>query len=1729
MKKIACCLVSFAAALCAIADDFSLVNKGSSSAPVAWSDISNWTNRTLGAMADRIPGENDHLKADAYVALDGDYTIDTYLDSYAHLHVFRTEGIENTVSLTVKSRLGSGAYQRYNVYNGAKIVLSDTATLNGANGDANPTLTYAKYGGTVDVFCSVNSRHSEWFAEKGGTINYSPKSYSTGSWQANHFDKFHVAEGGALNFPVGLNVVGGNLAIAQINHNSGTIKFGGGITSICGWLYTWKAGEIVVTEDSVFPDNVEVVVAQGAEVSVDVASGKTFKIENISFADDVSFVKTGDGMLGVDAVPGSLAIQGGGVRTSAGVPSVSFAGGELELVADFKSIPIISSMVLAEGAKAKIKLSNLYLLPVGEYTIVESGNTFKAEDYEFEFDPSVIAEASVKDDGSVVLTVSGLAEDLNPLVWRPENLSQEWDYSTASWMQGEERLVFVDGTSVFFDGTEANYTEEIYVNGSPNVKSITFGGDRDYLLSGERIDTCYVVKQGTGKLAIDGNGFSGKDISLIGGELQLQPGANEFVKEGVSLVVPEKSAVSISTDRSRGRNTMSHLFRFEYISGSADWDTRTEYTTKLSVDSISDFINVASPKAPDGVSLSGKSVFVSGYFYVSEEEAGEWSFKGIYDDGIALWVDGAQLFKTANYQDTKTASVDLDAGWHEFKIRAYDGSGGWGMANCLQAKTPIADDYVNFHEKNFQMNWYGSAMDSNKPLDGVIVDLSVGAKSTLTIRSPGYVVRNLELSDDAMIAIDPHSVPANKTFVSANDADTLSILKAHIQHALGDIGKVVETSDGLAWEMEAVFESDSVTDLMDKNGWKTGILPDSSEDVTIRGVSTKAVMGEDTTAFNSISLADGASLTVNAEREIPKISLAAGTSLNVSHAGETMMEITIPGFLSKDEIKVGDIDPSVSLADIADITGLIGGANWNAKYKGLPYEKVEVNEDGDSKLVIKFIHFEKPYKKGVLVELRKEDGSLYVKAIKAVFEQDDNFVPGTSVLDLDFSSLSDQGVAISDDTKAYGVRDFSFKYPHRLAGAVTVTAADDFVTAGEGSVIVDVAEGCMLDLSKVNVETGAKLVKTGLDAIFFGNKVPSSVEIAEGAVELLPYVEYDMSGVVVGENVVIKVRINGKSEDAAPLVSGEKTKYVSKNTYIGVGSWNEASNWAGGELPAAGDCVFVYGEDTELMLDDAEIPTLAAITVEDSATVTIVASTTLNEINLAPTAKLMIGDNEAKPKTEVVMNFAPNASIRVDGERVTIPSFHVATNATIKFSLDAKLKNLDMVLCGTATTTANNVGGITFGYAENGEVSYFALYADGATIHPNCWESPRCTGHFVWPEAGGRVVQLSPYYFRKCNFPCAHWADYTDPRIGINNPLDEKCEIVFDSTAFYYNQWVHIGGAAKVRCINGASIQHGWGTGHIGTGGAPARLQESASIELEGERTFFSGYGQSARFAFNPSAEAALETPALTLKDGASIKGFHLEGNGNAGLYIVNDGEWTIPKLYLINERYQFSPVLQGFDVAIVAENSVFRIVGRDEGGCNTGEWLAWDRKLTIDGDIGGYGDVLIHNAVAGNFMEITVTSPINTCEGAIRCDGENDCSLLFADGANWAGTVVAGNVSLTNLTDGAAAASVDFAKLDLAADFPVRVWRKEDGTLASDVLNVGEYINNGGVLLPVMMTEGSLFDIGDKMVLGKINNSTPLPKVGRGWVARTETLEGEEDKCLLVLKYCNGFKISIR
>ena len=239
---------------------------------------------------------------------------------------------------------------------------------------------------------------------------------------------------------------------------------------------------------------------------------------------------------------------------------------------------------------------------------------------------------------------------------------------------------------------------------------------------------------------------------------------------------------------------------------------------------------------------------------------------------------------------------------------------------------------------------------------------------------------------------------------------------------------------------------------------------------------------------------------------------------------------------------------------------------------------------------------------------------------------------------------------------------------------------------------------------------------------------------------------------------------------------------------------------------------------------------------------------------------------------------------------------------------------------------------------------------------------------------------------------------------------------------------------------------------------------------------------------------------------------------------------------YSPGNPYSLPDLLRGLKVLNIPEGAYCGIRAKDHvtWGLNAS---ASERFAKIDSEvsIAGAGDLVISNAVQNRYFEVIMQSSVNTCTGRLTTYSPQgfDSKLFFADGANWAGTVVSGNVALTNLSEEAEtpAASVKFAKLDLAADFPVRVWRNEDGTLVSDTLNVGEYLDSGakgGKIALVAMFDGE-FAPRESFVLGTISKGTQLPPVGRGWTAKSAEIEGDDENVMVRLERNSGFAIIIR
>ena len=142
--------------------------------------------------------------------------------------------------------------------------------------------------------------------------------------------------------------------------------------------------------------------------------------------------------------------------------------------------------------------------------------------------------------------------------------------------------------------------------------------------------------------------------------------------------------------------------------------------------------------------LNSSAFAARGQFYVDEDDAGTWTFAGNFDDQVALWVDGVRVFYNASYNSVATAQAEMTAGWHDFVLVTYDGTGSQGPyvsdwksnAMCLGWKkgtstSKAAADYNRFDTSTLRMR-------VKKPItsDGVTVERVAGNYSNIdTLRA----------------------------------------------------------------------------------------------------------------------------------------------------------------------------------------------------------------------------------------------------------------------------------------------------------------------------------------------------------------------------------------------------------------------------------------------------------------------------------------------------------------------------------------------------------------------------------------------------------------------------------------------------------------------------------------------------------------------------------------------------------------------------------------------------------------------------------------------------------------------------------------------------------------------------------------------------------------------------------------------------------------------------------
>ena len=622
---------------------------------------------------------------------------------------------------------------------------------------------------------------------------------------------------------------------------------------------------------------------------------------------------------------------------------------------------------------------------------------------------------------------------------------------------------------------------------------------------------------------------------------------------------------------------------------------------------------------------------------------------------------------------------------------------------------------------------------------------------------------------------------------------------------------------------------------------------------------------------------------------------------------------------------------------------------------------------------------------------------------------------------------------------------------------------------------------------------------------------------------------------------------------------------------------SDPTAWKGGEVPVGQDVV-IAGAGT--VRYNASAPAFASITVQDGATVSVEGGTAENPVEV-PTmtlnydARLLIAEDATARMTN---------EFTCVGDDQKLPVFEIATNATaivqspehpVVHSPHAKssyaaldygfrLKNAHLKWYGTIKMAEGDLGDVeidktkyryarlTLGTADDGETSYIAIDCQGgkylAAAEGN--QSGHCLSALViaTPVKGGVVVPIGTLrfrdYVREEQRPtvapnpgnrqpgifigvCSEW--YT------GNPAEVVYDVVFEGTtdlsvlgncSIAGGAHVYLKGPAQWRYVRTASNDE----------------SQSRCIKLYDEATLTVEDGAYLDICSSDDTYRGLQATGtedgqrvFTAKD-SKLSLLNWSGSGKNTAYIddvlLEIGYLRSAKTFgLIDGVFNGLKSVEIRNLFTIAAADVDRANGNKQSVKDVENWNRWVR---IGPPLTGTGSIAVSNELSGAHavysMTVVVTNGENTATGEAKVlptDTGAPAYLAFADGANWAGTVVAdGNVSLTNLTDGASAASVAFGSLRLDSDFPIRVWKTGGAIVANDRIDISTAITGNGRIVLVGVDERIV--AGDRIELGIIPTNATLP-VLKGGTLGTEAIPDDPDHVRLIAIYGKGMILLLR
>lgn len=655
----------------------------------------------------------------------------------------------------------------------------------------------------------------------------------------------------------------------------------------------------------------------------------------------------------------------------------------------------------------------------------------------------------------------------------------------------------------------------------------------------------------------------------------------------------------------------------------------------------------------------------------------------------------------------------------------------------------------------------------------------------------------------------------------------------------------------------------------------------------------------------------------------------------------------------------------------------------------------------------------------------------------------------------------------------------------------------------------------------------------------------------------------------------IKADIAAEFEDAGVgIVESGDELVVGAPTYIfdstTVTDLNDPAGWQNG-LPVAGKDVVVSGVGVHAVVTANLTNVWNSITVQDGAVIEIAATgLEVPGIVLKGTGSMLVSADFSMPSVSC-------STIGVD-----FPTLTVATGATLTVPAGQKFGNVRIILCDGSSLRAASDGSLVFGYAANGETAYFAMCATNATIavtNSLAAESGASAYNglaridFASPAVGGRVVVPEPIVLKNINFERGYATEghyiYDGFAFGLNNPEDEAVKVVIDNSFVIFGEHSWVAGGVNLVMTNNAVLCRS-----IFPDAETRRRTDDARNEGDKTDNWFNLHiNDLAVLTLVDGGELRMGVGPVNGEKYSGLLSLSPSMDGHAGVEVLEGGigcwyksngqqhkdvynnQWADPVTHAHKGSVRFADgvmdVFKDYWWGYGNRSHIFYNMAAVNvaGGTTMTIRCVPDKLATnwqhieafeVESPFSGGGDVVVTNAWDGKTMCAIVTSGKNACTGTIYaadCEGTAAAGLYMADGANWAGTVVAnGRMSLVDasvfsgdsIVTSTGAVAVAFGALDLQADFPVRIWKTGDAVTTNDVLNVGSYINNGGKLVPTLVGEGE-FAIGDEIVLGTINKTGTSPRLPAGWLAKRVAIDGDDAHERLIAKRGIGLQVIVR